>query len=180
MSGRWPVPASARAVGHEARSTWLLSDVPATEQLGTVLARGCPWSETTARVLHLSGELGAGKTTLAAALLRELGVSEPVRSPSYALIELYQLGTRIAAHIDLYRLNSPNELATLGLRDYLTGQTLLIIEWPERGGSAVPKPDLHLQLETLPVRSATASAGSEAGGIWLNDARAALTTEVKN
>jgi tRNA threonylcarbamoyladenosine biosynthesis protein TsaE len=152
---------------------WPLPDVQATERLGAALARSCPWSDTTARVVYLSGELGAGKTTLAAALLRTLGVSEPVRSPSYALIELYQLGSRSAAHIDLYRLNSALELDTLGLRDYLNPQTLLLIEWPERGGAALPRPDVRLQLDTLPGRSATLGAASPAGSTWIS----ALNTE---
>jgi tRNA threonylcarbamoyladenosine biosynthesis protein TsaE len=146
---------------------WSLPQVQSTEQFGRALARSCPWSDSTARVLHLSGELGAGKTTLASALLHELGVTEPVRSPSYALIELYQCAAHSAVHIDLYRLSSPMELETLGLRDYLNRQTLLLIEWPERGGAAVPSADLRVEFSTQPTRSASLQALSDAGQAWL-------------
>jgi tRNA threonylcarbamoyladenosine biosynthesis protein TsaE len=155
-------------------AAWPLPDVQATERLGAALARSCPWSDSSARVLYLSGELGAGKTTLAAALLRTLGITEPVRSPSYALIELYQAGSHAAAHIDLYRLSSALELETLGLRDYLNPQTMLLIEWPERGGAALPPPDLHLQLDTLPARSANPIARTDAGNTWLHALRGSV------
>jgi tRNA threonylcarbamoyladenosine biosynthesis protein TsaE len=162
MSGVWPLP-----------------EVQSTERLGRALARSCPWSDGTARVLYLSGELGAGKTTLAGALLHELGVKEPVRSPSYALIELYQSGQRSAAHIDLYRLSTPMELETLGLRDYLNRQTLLLVEWPERGGTVLPPADLQVELVTQPTRSADVWAVNEAGHAWMRALEAALPTEVK-
>jgi tRNA threonylcarbamoyladenosine biosynthesis protein TsaE len=158
---------------------WPLPQVQSTEQLGQALARSCPWSDGTARVLYLRGELGAGKTTLAAALLHELGVTEPVRSPSYALIELYQCGAHSAAHIDLYRLSSPVELETLGLRDYLNGQTLLLIEWPERGGMASPAADLRVDLVTQPARSAALHALSDAGQAWLRGVGASPVNEVE-
>jgi tRNA threonylcarbamoyladenosine biosynthesis protein TsaE len=159
------------------KDSWLLPDELATERLGQALARSCPWDEREPRVLYLSGELGAGKTTLAAALLRELGVTEAVRSPSYALIELYQLGQRCAVHVDLYRLQGRSELEQLGLRDYLNGQTLLLIEWPERGAGALPGRDLALRLDTQPMRRATVSAGTEAGDTWLKLLRSATETE---
>ncbi|HWW20113.1 MAG TPA: tRNA (adenosine(37)-N6)-threonylcarbamoyltransferase complex ATPase subunit type 1 TsaE [Steroidobacteraceae bacterium] len=158
---------------------WPLPQVQCTEQLGRALARSCPWSDSTARVLYLCGELGAGKTTLASALLHELGVTEPVRSPSYALIELYQAGAHPAVHIDLYRLSAPTELQTLGLRDYLNCQTLLLIEWPERGGSALPSADLRVELTTQPARSASARAESDAGQVWLAAMNPAMMAEVK-
>lgn len=158
---------------------WPLPEVHATEQLGKTLGRTCPWSGSTALVLYLSGELGAGKTTLAAALLHELGVTETVRSPSYALIELYQSAGHSAAHIDLYRLGSPMELETLGLRDYLNAQTLLLIEWPEKGGSAVPPADLSVELITQPARSASIEALSDAGRAWLERLAVPPVTEVK-
>jgi tRNA threonylcarbamoyladenosine biosynthesis protein TsaE len=158
---------------------WPLPQVRVTQRLGEALARTCPWSEHAARVLYLSGELGAGKTTLAAALLHELGVAEPVRSPTYALLEHYPIGERSAAHIDLYRLTAPDELEQLGLRDYLNGCTLLLVEWPERGAGVLPPADLHLHLQTVPQRRARFSAPSDAGRDWLA-ALAAQFTEVEN
>jgi tRNA threonylcarbamoyladenosine biosynthesis protein TsaE len=159
------------------KDVWPLPQVRATQRLGQVLARTCPWSERAARVLYLSGELGAGKTTLAAALLHELGVIEPVRSPSYALLELYAIGERSAAHIDLYRLSAPDELEQLGLRDYLNAQTLLLVEWPERGAGVLPPADLQLHLHTQPQRCASFSAPSDAGRHWLGSLEDPLTED---
>ena len=159
------------------KNSWLLPDLTATERLGQALERGCPWGEREPRVLYLSGELGAGKTTLAAALLRELGVAEPVRSPSYALVEPYQVGERCVVHIDLYRLEGRSELEQLGLRDYLNGQTLLLIEWPERGAGALPACDLALTLDTRPTRRASVSARTEAGNMWLKLVSRAVPNE---
>jgi tRNA threonylcarbamoyladenosine biosynthesis protein TsaE len=161
------------------KNSWLLPKVGATERLGQILARGCPWGDSEPRVLYLSGEIGAGKTTLAAALLRELGVTEPVRSPSYALLEVYPLGERSAVHIDLYRLQGHSDLQSLGLRDYLNGQTLLLIEWPERGIGALPLADLALTLDTQPVRRAAAWARTAPGEAWLQGTCGGLQTEVE-
>jgi tRNA threonylcarbamoyladenosine biosynthesis protein TsaE len=146
---------------------WVLPTAAATERLGQALGASCTWDEHLARVLYLSGELGAGKTTLAAALLHTLGVTEGVRSPTYALIEVYPIGARQAVHIDLYRLQGLAELEQIGLREYFTGQTLLLIEWPERGVGALPGPDLHLHLQTTPRRLAKLEAHTSAGARWL-------------
>jgi tRNA threonylcarbamoyl adenosine modification protein YjeE len=150
------------------KDSWALPTVAATEQLGVALALNCPWDGLEARVLYLSGELGAGKTTLAAALLQALGVGEVVRSPSYALVELYQTPAGQAAHIDLYRLQGESELEPLGLRDYLNARTLMLIEWPERAPGALPRPDLHVYLQTVPTRLGTIEAHSSAGVAWLS------------
>lgn len=149
--------------------SWLLADAAATERFGAALGLSCPWSAGAATVLYLHGELGAGKTSLAAAALAALGVEEAVRSPSYALIETYDLAPGRAVHLDLYRLNSTDELAALGLRDYLNARTLLLIEWPERGAGALPRADLDLQLWVLDHgRRCTANASSAAGEGWLS------------
>jgi tRNA threonylcarbamoyl adenosine modification protein YjeE len=154
------------------RNVWVLPSARETEQLGAALARGCPVGSLDARLLFLSGELGAGKTTLAAALLQALGVQEAVRSPSYALIETYTLPALQAVHIDLYRLQGAQELEQLGVRDYLNPQTLLLIEWPERAARALPVPDLAVQLELaaqgpLHGRRCRIEARSPAGEAWL-------------
>ena len=118
-----------------------------TARLGAALAHTCPWEPSGPRLLFLSGELGAGKTTVAAALLDTLGVDEPVRSPSYALIETYSVRAGTVVHIDCYRLREPPEIEQLGLRDYFTARTLWLVEWPENAGTALPVPDLKLILE---------------------------------
>ena len=147
---------------------WPLTDVAQTQHLGAVLARTCPWPAPVARLLFLSGELGAGKTTLAAALLDALGVPETIRSPSFSLIEIYALSRGVAVHVDCYRLADARELEQLGLRDYFTADTLLLIEWPQRAASALPQPDLALHLAFAGTgRTCTISAHSSAGGAWL-------------
>jgi tRNA threonylcarbamoyladenosine biosynthesis protein TsaE len=165
------------------KATWRLPDVRATEALGAALARHCPWDEHLARLVFLSGELGAGKTTLAAALLHALGVGEVVRSPSYALIETYAALAGEAVHIDLYRLHGADELEQLGLRDYLNPRTLLLVEWPERGAAALPGADLTVRLESLSAdpaagRSACLESLSAAGERWLTLTLAALAEQI--
>jgi tRNA threonylcarbamoyl adenosine modification protein YjeE len=165
------------------KATWRLPSACETEQLGAALARNCPWDEREPRIIFLSGELGAGKTTLAAALLHALGVEDTVRSPSYALIETYAARAGEAVHIDLYRLQGTEELQQLGLRDYLNGRTLLLIEWPERAPGALPGPDLQVRLEPSEVagasgRSAGIEARSSAGERWLALTRETLPNQI--
>jgi len=165
------------------KATWRLPGARQTEELGAALARGCPWGEAGPRLIYLSGELGAGKTTLAAALLQALGVREIVRSPSYALIETYAARGGEAVHMDLYRLRGSEELQQLGLADYLNERTMLVIEWPERAGGALPPPDLEVRLElTDPLgsgsRNAQVEARSAAGEAWLAETRAALPNQI--
>lgn len=98
-------------------------------------------------VVYLRGELGAGKTTLARALLRALGVGERVKSPTYSLLERYAFDGRQAFHLDLYRIAAPGELEWLGLDELRDPAALVLIEWPERGAGALPPPDLDIVLE---------------------------------
>jgi tRNA threonylcarbamoyladenosine biosynthesis protein TsaE len=100
-------------------------------------------------VIGLSGDLGAGKTTLVGGLLAQLGHDGPARSPTYSLIEPYRLAGRDVYHCDLYRLKDPEELEDLGLRDLLVGQSVLLVEWPERAGARLQPADLQLALEYL-------------------------------
>jgi tRNA threonylcarbamoyladenosine biosynthesis protein TsaE len=138
-----------------------------TEALGRQLARVCP-DPGSLVVVYLTGELGAGKTTFARGFLAALGVTGAVRSPTYTLLELYELESLTALHIDLYRLRDASELEPLGLRDWARPGTLWLIEWPERGGGRLPPPDLTLtfavgaQAHEIEVR-----ADSEAGKAWL-------------
>jgi tRNA threonylcarbamoyladenosine biosynthesis protein TsaE len=97
-------------------------------------------------VIHLSGDLGAGKTTFARALLVALGIGDRIKSPTYSLIESYRAGTLDIHHLDLYRIADAGELEWLGLGDLWGRDTLMLIEWPERGGTALPRADLSLEL----------------------------------
>jgi tRNA threonylcarbamoyladenosine biosynthesis protein TsaE len=124
-----------------------LADEAATLAIGAKLARALP-EDAAPLVLYLHGDLGAGKTTLARAMLRQLGESGPVRSPTFALLAQYFPGGRGVVHLDLYRLDGPDELQALGLADYLTGSRLWLVEWPEKAhGSGLPAPDIHVFLE---------------------------------
>lgn len=118
----------------------LLEDADATAALGARLARHLPAQV----VVYLHGDLGAGKSTLARALLRGLGVTGTIRSPTYTLVEQYPLqdgGT--ALHLDLYRIGAPGELEFLGLDGEIR---LWLVEWPERGQGALPPADLEIEL----------------------------------
>jgi tRNA threonylcarbamoyladenosine biosynthesis protein TsaE len=122
-------------------------DAEAQQAFGAVLAGCCP----AGCIIHLQGDLGAGKTTLVRGFLQGRGHQGPVRSPTYTLIEPYELATGTVYHLDLYRLGDPEELEYLGLRDLLGGEATLLIEWPEQGTGWLPLPDLGLQIVHLPV-----------------------------
>lgn len=101
--------------------------------------------------IALQGDLGAGKTTFARALLRGLGYQGRVPSPTYTLFEEYQIGDRQIGHLDLYRLGGEDELETLGLRDWLDRpRTWLLVEWPERAPRLAARCDLRLTLAFAP------------------------------
>lgn len=146
-----------------------LSDAGATEALGAALARARPSSLGGCRVLYLRGELGAGKTTCVRSLLRTLGVEGLIRSPTYTLVETYEARGYTCIHVDLYRLLGPVEVDELGLRDYLDTACLLLVEWPEKGGRALPAPDLELTLTySGNSRHACLQARTASGRDWLN------------
>jgi tRNA threonylcarbamoyladenosine biosynthesis protein TsaE len=150
--------------------TLSLPTAVATEVLGEALARSLPQPQTTGTVLYLRGDLGAGKTTCVRSFLRSLGVVGTVRSPTYTLLETYSLAPFTCVHIDLYRVRSAGEVEELGLRDLLDEQHLLLIEWPEKGGLAVPAADLELQLEYAGEgRLAALTARRGCGDRWLTN-----------
>jgi tRNA threonylcarbamoyladenosine biosynthesis protein TsaE len=115
-------------------------------------------------LITLSGDLGAGKTTLVGGFLAALGHAGPVRSPTYTLIEPYRLAGRDIHHCDLYRLRHPDELEDLGLRDLATPGAVLLVEWPERAEGRLGTPDLELTLAYAgDGRSCELAARSPAG-----------------
>ncbi len=118
-----------------------LPDEAATQRFATFLAQSC----TQSGCVHVSGDLGAGKTTLIRAWLRALGVRGTIKSPTYSLVEPYD-GPIPVYHLDLYRLNDPWELEALGLRDWLAENALLLVEWPERGEGVLPQGDLGIEM----------------------------------
>lgn len=117
------------------------------EAATTALARRLAPALLDGGVVFLRGELGAGKTTFARALLRALGVGERVKSPTYSLLERYTVNGRDAFHLDLYRIADAGELEWLGLDELDARETLVLVEWPERGLGALPAPDLEVALE---------------------------------
>jgi len=125
---------------------------------------------TQGAVVYLQGELGAGKTTCVRSLLRALGVTGLVRSPTYTLVETYRLNALTCVHVDLYRLQALTEVDELGLRDWVGPGCLLLVEWPEKGGIALPPADLELTLRySGEARRASLSAGTALGSRWLDN-----------
>ncbi|HEC13356.1 MAG TPA: tRNA (adenosine(37)-N6)-threonylcarbamoyltransferase complex ATPase subunit type 1 TsaE [Acidiferrobacteraceae bacterium] len=110
--------------------------------LGAHLATGL----AAGQLIFLSGELGAGKTTFVRALLRGLGYEAAVKSPTYTLVESYKAGGLTVYHFDLYRLRDSQELEIIGIRDYLDGRSVCLVEWPERAAGRLPAPDLKVSI----------------------------------
>jgi len=142
------------------------ADAAQTRAIGARLAAALLAADPAEPLLiALSGELGAGKTTLVGGLLAALGHPGPVRSPTYSIIEPYRLAGRDIHHCDLYRLRDPDELEDLGLRDLLTARSVLLVEWPERAGDRLRPPDLALQLEYAAHGRVVAVSATNAAGL---------------
>jgi tRNA threonylcarbamoyladenosine biosynthesis protein TsaE len=147
-----------------------LADEAATLALGAALAAGA----RPGRVLHLSGDLGSGKTTLARGLICALGHAGRVKSPSYTLVEDYELSRLHLYHFDFYRFTDKQEWVSSGFREYFGPDALCIVEWPERAAGLLAPPDLAIQLEFAGAgRSARLQAQSAQGSDWLRSSRSA-------
>lgn len=137
-----------------------LADEAATVALGKLL--GQTLGERA--LVFLEGELGAGKTTLTRGILRSAGFDGAVKSPTYTLVEPYELPSKLIYHFDLYRLSDPEELEYLGFRDYLTAPALVLVEWPSKGAGLLPQSDISVRLQIDGRgRCAYLAAGSDQG-----------------
>lgn len=142
-----------------------LADEAATLALGRALAAGvAPGLQ-----LQLHGDLGAGKTTLVRGLLRGLGHEGRVKSPTFSLVEPYEVSSLSLYHFDFYRFESSADLRDSGLLESFGGPAVCLVEWPERAGPALPPPDLAIELRPAPDggRSAVLTAHTDRGVAWL-------------
>ena len=142
-----------------------IPDSEAMEAFGARLAACSGAGEA----IYLHGDLGAGKTTLVRGYMRALGHRGAVKSPTYTLVEPYELGARRAYHFDLYRLGEPEELEYMGIRDYLDGEAVLLVEWPQRGEGVLPSADLDITIDYADSgRHLTLHGHGEKGGKLLD------------
>jgi len=152
--GAGPSPAPADTAG------LILADEAATVALGGRLAGAL----IPGMVVYLNGELGMGKTTLARGFMRGLGHRGAVKSPTYTLVEPYEFARLKVYHFDLYRLDDPEELEFMGIRDYFDDDSVSLIEWAQRGTGFLPPADLVIKLERDGLgRSAALQAFSALG-----------------
>ncbi|NYH08425.1 tRNA (adenosine(37)-N6)-threonylcarbamoyltransferase complex ATPase subunit type 1 TsaE [Pseudomonas moraviensis] len=118
-------------------------------------------------LIFLEGNLGMGKTTLSRGIIRGLGHVGAVKSPTFTLVEPYEIGDIRAFHFDLYRLVDPEELEFLGIRDYFEDDALCLIEWPDKGAGFLPKPDLTITISPQDSgRSLTILSQGSRGEVW--------------
>jgi tRNA threonylcarbamoyladenosine biosynthesis protein TsaE len=127
---------------NEPRREWVTRSAEETESVGAKELGVPPPRDSPCRVVALSGDLGAGKSTFARGVLRALGTTGTIKSPTYTLLEVHELEAVRVVHLDLYRLTDPDEIDNLGLADYYRPGHLWLVEWPEKGGDRLPPADL--------------------------------------
>lgn len=127
----------------------VLESADATGAAGQLLAETMRAAGRTELVVYLVGDLGAGKTTFARGFLRGWGYAGRVPSPTYTLVEPYELGGVQIYHIDLYRLTDAAEADHLGIAEMPGPRVVMLIEWPERAAGRLPPPDLTISLEVI-------------------------------
>ena len=158
---------------HTKDHIFTLPDEAGTLALGAALAKVL----VPGLVINLIGDLGAGKTTLVRGLLRALGHTGPVRSPTYTLVELYVVSGYIVYHFDFYRFNRPEEWLEAGLDEHFNRESVCLVEWPEKAGDLLPPADLDVMLEVLDhddghsTRRITLKANSDRGTTCLSGLR---------
>jgi tRNA threonylcarbamoyladenosine biosynthesis protein TsaE len=158
-----PIPFVRRASGEVAA---YLEDEAATLELGARLARGL----RPGLRIYLSGQLGAGKTTLVRGCLRALGYRGRVKSPTFSLVELYKLSSLYLYHFDFYRFEDPKEWGDAGFRDEFSGAGVCVVEWPEKAARSIPSPDLRITLEhAVTGRKAHIAGETEQGKLCLEE-----------
>lgn len=161
-----------------AELTLALPDEQATQALGARLAalvlsslknREIKGLETTSGpAIYLRGQLGAGKTELARALLRAVGITGRIKSPSYALLESYKVSSLYFYHIDFYRFSDSSEWQDAGFRELFRPDSVVLIEWPEKADGQLPAPDLVIDLSYEGEgRLARIKAETKRGAAWL-------------
>lgn len=127
-----------------------LENLNAVENLAKQFSTALTSVQNTGLMIYLNGDLGVGKTTFVRAVLNYLGYKDRVKSPTYTIVESYEVGAYEVHHFDLYRLADPEELLYLGLEDYFTEQSVAFIEWPEKGGEELPQADFIFDYQYNP------------------------------
>jgi len=160
-------------------SEFALADESATARLGEALARAVesntPAIARTGLVVALAGDLGAGKTSVVRAMLRALGVTGTVRSPTFTLVEPYVVSSLNFYHFDFYRLADPEEFSFAGFRDMFGPASVCLIEWPDKAAGSLPQADLRIALRVAGEgRHASVAAATELGAACLQR----MTTEM--
>jgi tRNA threonylcarbamoyladenosine biosynthesis protein TsaE len=123
-----------------------ISNVTLMEQLALGLKSALRREKLKSIIVFLKGDLGAGKTTWVQSFIQSLGIQDPITSPTYTLVESYESSAFNIHHFDLYRLNDPNELELIGIRDYFSDEAFCLIEWPEKGEGVLPTADLVINI----------------------------------